>query len=119
MDELARDHRRTAQLSTAVPRHILWVIVLSQFACTSLWFAVSAVMPDLQRAWGLPTSAVGLLASAAGSQLLSSVVPKTPALDVRALLLVAAFLAGVALLACYLPARKASRLDPLAALRHD
>ena len=64
MDELARDHRRTAQLSTAVPRHILWVIVLSQFACTSLWFAVSAVMPDLQRAWGLPTSAVGLLASA-------------------------------------------------------
>jgi DHA1 family inner membrane transport protein len=51
-------------MSLAVPRHILWVIVLSQFAGTSLWFAVSAVMPDLQRAWGLPASAVGTLASA-------------------------------------------------------
>jgi predicted permease len=67
----------------------------------------------------LPGLAVGLLASAAGSRLLASVVPKTPSLDAPVLLLVAAFLAGVALLACYLPARKASRLDPLAALRLD
>ncbi|HMA09911.1 MAG TPA: MFS transporter, partial [Ramlibacter sp.] len=50
-------------MSIAVPRRILWVIVLSQFAGTSLWFAVNAVMPDLQRAWGLPASAVGLLTS--------------------------------------------------------
>jgi DHA1 family inner membrane transport protein len=51
-------------MSAAVPHHILWVIVLSQFAGTSLWFTVGAVMPDLQQAWGLPASAIGLLASA-------------------------------------------------------
>ena len=48
----------------AVPRRILPLIVLSQFAGTSLWFAVNAVMPDLQAAWGLPATAVGTLTSA-------------------------------------------------------
>ena len=47
-----------------VPRRILPVIVLSQFAGTSLWFAVNAVMPDLQQAWGLPAASVGTLTSA-------------------------------------------------------
>jgi MFS family permease len=51
-------------MTGAVPRRILPVIVLSQFAGTSLWFAVNAVMPDLQRAWGLPPGAVGMLTSA-------------------------------------------------------
>lgn len=46
------------------PARILPVIVLSQFAGTSLWFAVNAVMPDLQRAWSLQASAVGTLTSA-------------------------------------------------------
>ncbi|MCY7319599.1 MAG: MFS transporter [Ramlibacter sp.] len=40
------------------------MIVLSQFAGTSLWFAVNAVMPDLQLAWALPPAAVGPLTSA-------------------------------------------------------
>ena len=51
-------------MSAAVPRHILPVIVLSQFAGTSLWFAVNAVMPDLQRDWALPAAALGSLTSA-------------------------------------------------------
>jgi MFS transporter, DHA1 family, inner membrane transport protein len=51
-------------MSIAVPRRILPVIVLSQFAATSLWFAANAIMPDLQRAWGLPATAVGTLTSA-------------------------------------------------------
>lgn len=51
-------------MSAAVPRRILPVIVLSQFAGTSLWFAVNAVMPDLQRDWGLPGAALGTLTSA-------------------------------------------------------
>jgi MFS transporter, DHA1 family, inner membrane transport protein len=51
-------------MSSAVPRRILPVIVLSQFAGTSLWFAVNAVMPDLQRTWGLPPASIGMLTSA-------------------------------------------------------
>jgi len=47
-----------------VPRHILPILVLAQFLGTSLWFAVNAVMPDLQRELGWPTSAVGTLTSA-------------------------------------------------------
>jgi MFS family permease len=47
----------------AVPRHILPVLVTAQFAGTSLWFAVNAVMPDLQRELGWPASAVGPLTS--------------------------------------------------------
>ena len=48
----------------AVPKRILPTIVLSQLAGTSLWFAVNAVMPDLQRDWQLPAAAVGSLTSA-------------------------------------------------------
>lgn len=56
----------TASLPAAqrAPRHILPVLVLAQFAGTSLWFAVNAVMPDLQRAFGWPATAVGTLTSA-------------------------------------------------------
>jgi MFS transporter, DHA1 family, inner membrane transport protein len=51
-------------MSIAVPRRILPVIVLSQFAGTSLWIAANAIMPDLQQAWDLPATAVGTLTSA-------------------------------------------------------
>ncbi|TFY99399.1 MFS transporter [Ramlibacter henchirensis] len=61
----ARSARQDAQATAEVepPPRILPVIVLSQFAGTSLWFAVNAVMPDLQAAWGLPAAAVGTLSS--------------------------------------------------------
>jgi predicted MFS family arabinose efflux permease len=49
---------------STVPRHVLPVLVLAQFAGTSLWFAVNAVMPDLQRELGWPTAALGSLTSA-------------------------------------------------------
>jgi hypothetical protein len=47
-----------------VPRRVLPVLVLAQLAGTSLWFAVNAVMPDLQRSYGWPATAVGTLTSA-------------------------------------------------------
>lgn len=50
-----------------VPRHILPAIGVSQFAGTSLWFAINAVLPDLQRAAELPDAAAGWLT--AGLQL--------------------------------------------------
>jgi MFS family permease len=48
----------------AIPRRILPAIALSQFAGTSLWFAINAVMPGLQHASGLPDSAVGWFTAA-------------------------------------------------------
>ncbi|MFZ2650665.1 MAG: MFS transporter [Burkholderiaceae bacterium] len=48
----------------AVPRRILPVIAFSQFAGTSLWFAINAVMADLQRESGLPDAAVGWFTAA-------------------------------------------------------
>jgi MFS family permease len=43
---------------------VLPVIVLAQLAGTSPWFAVNAVMPDLQREFGWPAADVGTLTSA-------------------------------------------------------
>jgi len=53
---------QTAALSP--PARILPVIVLSQFAGTSLWFAGNAVLPDLQAALSLQADALPLLTSA-------------------------------------------------------
>ncbi len=46
------------------PARILPVIVASQFAGTSLWFAGNAVLADLQRLWGLAPEALGYVTSA-------------------------------------------------------
>ena len=50
--------------ASAIPRRILPAIAVSQFAGTSLWFAINAVMPDLQRSAGLPPAASGWLTAA-------------------------------------------------------
>jgi MFS family permease len=49
---------------SARPARILPVIVFSQFAGTSLWFAGNAVLGDLQRQWGLPPETLGDMTSA-------------------------------------------------------
>ncbi len=45
------------------PRRVLPAIVLAQLLGTSPWFAVNAVMPDLQREFGWSTAALGTLSS--------------------------------------------------------
>lgn len=47
-----------------VPKHILPIIVLAQFCCTSLWFASNAIMEDLVLAFGFGNDVVGGLTSA-------------------------------------------------------
>ena len=47
-----------------VPRHILPVIIFSQFACTSLWFAGNAIITDLQSAMNVSINDVGIVTSA-------------------------------------------------------
>jgi predicted permease len=67
----------------------------------------------------LPGVLAGLLVARAMSQILLTVVPNLRASSPAVLLASASFLSGVALLACYLPARKSSRVDPMAVLRLD
>jgi putative ABC transport system permease protein len=63
--------------------------------------------------------ALGLAASAAVSRLLAGLLFGVGPADPLTFAGMALLLAGVALLAAYLPARQAMRLDPLAALRHE
>lgn len=50
--------------TSAPPRRILPVILASQFAGTSLWFAGNAVMPDLERRAGLSAEALSDITTA-------------------------------------------------------
>jgi putative ABC transport system permease protein len=61
----------------------------------------------------------GLAASAGVSQLLASLLYGVSPLDPATFLGVALFLSTVALVAGYLPAQRASRVDPMDALRHS
>ena len=45
-------------------RFVLLIIVISQFFCTSLWFAGNGVMTELTQAFQLPDTALGHLTSA-------------------------------------------------------
>lgn len=46
-----------------IPKHILPIIVIAQFCCTSLWFAGNGVMTDLVLNFGLEESSLGHLTS--------------------------------------------------------
>jgi putative ABC transport system permease protein len=63
--------------------------------------------------------AVGLAAAAALSRFVSSQLFGVSPLDARAYLTVALLLVAAATLACYVPARRATRIDPLTALRAE
>ncbi|MBU3012454.1 MFS transporter [Polaribacter vadi] len=47
-----------------ISKHILFVIVISQFCCTSLWFAGNGVMNSLVETFNLQENALGYLTSA-------------------------------------------------------
>ena len=63
--------------------------------------------------------AVGVAAAIALSRVLSSLLFGVGARDPLTLVVVATFLSVVAFVACYLPARRAARVDPLVALRYE
>jgi putative ABC transport system permease protein len=67
----------------------------------------------------LAGAAIGLALSAVATRFLSSLLYGVSATDPATFAGVALFLIGVALLACYLPARRATKVDLLAALRRD
>jgi putative ABC transport system permease protein len=63
--------------------------------------------------------ALGLAGALAATKLISSLLYGVRATDPITFGAVAILLAGVALLACYIPARDAMRVDPMAALRSE
>ncbi len=62
---------------------------------------------------------IGLLLALALAKVLSSLLIGVSGYDVTIFILVPTLLVAVALVACYLPARRATKVDPLVALRYE
>jgi len=98
--------QRTGELGIRVAlgaqsRDVLW-LVLSKGAV----LIVSGALLGIAGAYGV-------------SRLLVSLIPSLPTRDPVILLMTSGVLVVVALLACYIPARRATRVDPLVALRSE
>jgi putative ABC transport system permease protein len=62
---------------------------------------------------------LGLAGALASAKVLSHLLYGITPTDTLTYVCVAFVLTGAALLACYLPARRATRIDPMQALRHE
>jgi putative ABC transport system permease protein len=85
----------------ATPRDIRWVVLRGGLSLTGLGLLI------------------GFAASLGLSRILSSLVFQVPLFDPLTVGVVVVLLVAMALLACLLPARRATRIDPIIALRSD
>jgi putative ABC transport system permease protein len=80
---------------------------------------VLRLMVSTNMAWVIGGLAIGVAGSTGLTRLLTGMLYEVRPLDPVVIGSVSAILAGVALLASYLPARRAAKIDPIAALRCD
>jgi predicted permease len=88
-------------------------MALGARATDVLWLILSKGMMLI-----LAGTAIGSAGAIALSRVLSTTIPTLPTRDPVALAALIVFLVVVALVACYVPAGRAARLNPLLALRH-
>ena len=83
------------------------------------WGAVVALVVGKGLRLALAGVSAGLLAAASLTHLMRSLLFEVSALDPVTFIAVSGLLAGVAVMACLVPARRATRLDPMVVLRSE
>jgi len=68
---------------------------------------------------GIAGTAVGVMAALAASRLLAGLLYQVQPTDIGTFVSVPALLLAVALVSCYLPARRATHIDPMRAIRYE
>jgi putative ABC transport system permease protein len=81
--------------------------------------AILAMILKKGMSWALLGIVIGAAASFALTRLMSSLLFDISATDPLTFIAIALLLAAVAMLACWIPARRATRVDPMVALRYE